>query len=68
MTKTEFQQKLDEASRIVESWPDWKKHSLKDSFRSRNSVPRPEVKLPTAVDDSSSQEMLSTSPTNQQTD
>lgn len=62
MTKTEFQQKLDEASRIVESWPDWKKHSLKDSFRSRNSVPRPEVKLPTSIDDPTLQETLTTSP------
>ena len=45
MTKSEFQKKLDEASKIVESWPAWKKNSLKESFRSRNSSPRDEVVL-----------------------
>jgi len=45
MTKTEFQKKLDEASKIVESWPDWKKNSLKDSFRSRNTTPREEIEV-----------------------
>jgi len=56
MTKTEFQKKLDEASKIVESWPDWKKNSLKDSFRSRNTTPREEIEVraQTPSDDSSS--------------
>jgi len=56
MTKTEFQKKLDEASKIVESWPDWKKNSLKDSFRSRNTTPREEIEVraQTPTDDSSS--------------
>ena len=56
MTKSEFQKKLDEASKIVESWPDWKKNSLKDSFRSRNTTPREEIEVRTQspTDDSSS--------------
>lgn len=56
MTKSEFQKKLDEASKIVESWPDWKKNSLKDSFRSRNTTPREEIEVraQTPTDDSSS--------------
>ena len=56
MTKSEFQKKLDEASKIVESWPDWKKNSLKDSFRSRNTTPREEIEVrtQTPADDSSS--------------
>lgn len=56
MTKSEFQKKLNEASKIVESWPDWKKNSLKDSFRSRNATPRDEIKLraQSTLDDSSS--------------
>ncbi len=45
MTKSEFQKKLNEASKIVESWPDWKKNTLKDSFKSRNTTPREEVVL-----------------------
>ena len=45
MTKSEFQKKLNEASKIVESWPDWKKNTLKDSFKSRNATPREEVVL-----------------------
>ena len=45
MTKSEFQKKLDKASEIVESWPDWKKNSLKDSFRSRITTPRDEVEM-----------------------
>ena len=45
MTRREFQRKLDQASKIVESWPEWKKNTLKDSFRSRNTTPRDEVVL-----------------------
>ena len=45
MTKTEFQKKLDQASKIVESWPNWKKNSLQDSFKSRTSRPREPVEL-----------------------
>ncbi len=56
MTKSEFQKKLNEASKIVESWPAWKKNSLKDSFKSRNTTPREEVVLraQTSGDNSSS--------------
>ena len=43
MTKSDFRAKLNEASEIVESWPDWKKNSLRDSFKSRNTNPREEV-------------------------
>ncbi len=55
MTKSDFRAKLNEASEIVESWPDWKKNSLKDSFKSRNTNPREEVTLKndTQVDSSS---------------
>jgi hypothetical protein len=45
MTKQELKEKLELASEIIESWPEWKKNSLKDSFRSRNSTPREEVVL-----------------------
>ncbi len=32
---------LNNASRIVEQWPDWKKGILQGSARTSNSVPRP---------------------------
>ena len=40
MTESDFQKKLDEASKTVESWPNWKKNSLSNSFKSRNAQPR----------------------------
>ena len=58
MTNSEFRKKLNEASRIVESWPDWKKNSLKDSFKSRNATPREVVEVRAQ---SSSDESLSKS-------
>ena len=45
MSEQEFRKKLDRASEIVQSWPDWKKNALHDSFRSRNTIPREEVVL-----------------------
>jgi len=40
MSDEEFRAKLKEAKNIVESWPDWKKSALENSFKASNPGPR----------------------------
>jgi hypothetical protein len=40
MNKEEFQKQLNNASKIVDSWPEWKKHLLENSLKSTYSYSR----------------------------